>query len=133
MLGYYLDTSIWLDYYEKRGKNGEIALRLISKLLKENLMIGYSDLTIMELKNLEYSEFEIKEILKTLSPKNSRRFHISRNQLEEANKIAKLRKIPRKDALHAILCRDHYFQLVATDKHFEKISDVATPARPESI
>jgi predicted nucleic acid-binding protein len=133
MFGYYLDTSIWLDYYEKRGKNGEIALKLISKLIKENLIIGYSDLTIMELKKLEYTESEIKQILSALTPKNSRRFHISRDQLEDADKISKLRKVPRKDALHAILCRDHYFQLIATDKHFEKIRDVAVPFRPEAI
>ena len=30
---FYLDTSVWLDFYLKRGKNGEIAKKLI-KIIK---------------------------------------------------------------------------------------------------
>ena len=49
---FYFDTSIWLDYYEKRGKNGEVALKLIEKIIKENHTILCSHIVIKELKNL---------------------------------------------------------------------------------
>ena len=49
---FYLDTSIWLDFYEKRGENGEIALKLIKEIVKEGKMILYSDFIVKELNNL---------------------------------------------------------------------------------
>ena len=39
---YYLDTSIWLDFFEKRGKNGEAAFKLIRKIIKEESKIACS-------------------------------------------------------------------------------------------
>ena len=44
MIGeFYYDTSIWIDFHEKRGRNGELALRLIIKIINEDLRIAYSD------------------------------------------------------------------------------------------
>ena len=40
---FYFDTSVWLDFHEKRGNNGELALKLIIKIVDENLKIAYSD------------------------------------------------------------------------------------------
>lgn len=130
---YYLDTSIWLDYYEKRGRNGEAALKLIDKTVEENGIIGYSDLNLLELKGLGYSPMQINEIFRAAKPKNSMILHITSGQIEEAKRIAKARKVPRKDALHAILCRDYDFQLIARDMHFEKLKDVAYAKKPEEI
>ena len=38
---FYIDTSIWVDFYEKRGENGESALKLILKIIEEDLKINY--------------------------------------------------------------------------------------------
>ena len=115
---YYLDTCIWVDLYENRNNNGRLAFQLLSKLMRENKTVVYSDLTLMELKILGYSKNEIQQIL---SPVNLiKKVHINKIQLKEAKKIAKTRSIPRKDALHAILARDNQCKLVTTDFHFQR-------------
>lgn len=130
---FYFDTSIWLDFYEERGKNGKYALKLILKIIKEDLKIAYSDLNIKELKKLEYSQNEINSILSVVKPNNIKHVHIYREQTEEAKKISRQRNIPKKDALHAILSRDNDLQLIATDTHFNKLKDITTAKRPEDF
>ena len=104
---FYLDTSIWLDFHEKREINGELALKLILKIINEDLKIAYSDLHIKEFKNLEYTQNEINSILIIVKPNNIKHVHIYREQKEEAKKIARKRNVPEGDALHAIICRDN--------------------------
>jgi predicted nucleic acid-binding protein len=133
MLRVYPDTSIWLDYFEKRGDNGWAAIRMLKGLVRNNAIIGYSDVILLELKHLGYSKQEIYSILKILTPKNSRRIHIGKGQIEEAKRMAKARNIPKKDALHAILCRDDDFEFVTRDRHFRAISDVVSVKIPEDF
>lgn len=130
---FYPDTSIWLDIYEKRGKNGELAFRLFTKIIEENLLIFYSDLNLKELKNLGYNEEQIKEIFSIAKPNNLRKLHIYRKQIGDANKIAKARNIPRKDVLQAILCRNNFIQLISRDKHFEQLKDITIAKLPEDF
>ncbi len=133
MIVYNLDTSIWLDYYEKRGKNGDHALSLMLKIFKENSTVIYSDLHIKELKNLGYSINEINSIFGIVKLDNLKRIHIIDFQKEEAERLAYQRKIPRGDALHAILARDNNATMVTRDKHFEKLSDIAETKKPENL
>ena len=60
---YYFDTSIWLDFLEKRDEpnmpKSEWALRLVDNITKNDDTIVYSDLTLMELKNAEHSKEQI--------------------------------------------------------------------------
>lgn len=130
---FYLDTSIWLDFHEKRGANGEAALKLILKIINEDLKVGYSDLHIKELKNLGYLQNEINLIFSIVKPNNVKHVHIYREQKEEAKKIARQRNIPRKDALHAILARDNNLQLISRDEHFEKLKDITRCKLPEDF
>ena len=102
--GFYFDTSIWLDFHEKRGKNGGSALKLILKILNEDLRIGYSDLNVKEFKDLDYTQDQIDSVLSMLKPNNIQKVHIYREQKEEAKKTAKQRNVPEGDALQAILC-----------------------------
>ncbi len=37
---YYLNNSILLDYYEKRGLRGEVAKKFLEKIVKDNALIG---------------------------------------------------------------------------------------------
>ncbi len=104
---FYLDTSIWLDFYEKRGENGENALKLIEKLVNENKIILYSDIIIRELKKLGYSQYEIYEIFRIAKPNNIKKVHVYKEQTDEAEPIALKKKIPKRDVLHAILARDN--------------------------
>ena len=130
---FYLDTSIWIDFYEKRNKNGELALKLILKIIEEGVKIAYSDLNIKEFKNLGYTKNEIDAILRIAKPDNIHHIHIYGAQLEEARKLARQRNVPNKDVLHAILARDNDLQLVSRDHHFEKLKDVADVKLPEDF
>ena len=130
---FYFDTSIWLDFYEKRGKNGELAFKLIIKIINEYLKIAYSDLNIKEFKNFGYSQNEIYSILSIAKPSNIKRIHIYREQKEEAKRIAKQRNVPAGDALHAILARDNNLVLISRDSHFQKLKDISIARKPEDF
>ncbi len=130
---FYYGTSIWLDFHEKRGKNGESALKLILKIINEDLKMAYSDLTIKEFKNLGYSSDEINAILSIVKPNNIKRVHIYKEQKEEAKNIARQRGVPEGDALHAILCRDNQIQLVSRDSHFDQLNDTTDAKPPEEF
>ena len=130
---FYLDTSIWLDFYEKRGNNGEIALKLILKIIDEDLKAAYSDLHIKELKKLNYSPNEINSIFSIAKPKNLQHIHIYREQKEEAKIIARRKNIPQGDVLHAILCRDNGLQLISRDNDFQRLTDVSEAKLPENF
>ncbi|MBI5065507.1 PIN domain-containing protein [Candidatus Woesearchaeota archaeon] len=131
--GYYFDTSIWLDLFEKRGVNGEFVIKLAIEILNKNLEICHSEQVIKELKDLGYSSKEIWEILKFSHYCRAKKIHIFKDQREEARRIAKQRKVPLGDALHAIVCRDNDLQLVSTDKDFEKLTDITHFEKPENL
>ena len=130
---FYLDTSILLDFHEKRSNNGELALKLILKIIEEDFKIAYSDFHIKEFKNLGYTKDEINSIFRIVKPNNIKRVHIYREQKEEAKKIAKQRNVPEGDALHAILCRDNNLQLISRDSDFEKLKDICKAKLPEEF
>ena len=130
---YYFDTSIWLDFYERRGKNGEFALQLILKIIEEDNIILYSDLHINELKRLGFNIDAINKILSIAKPDNLIRVHIYKEQDEEARKIASIKNIPKGDVLHAILCRDNDAQLVTRDPDFQRIFYITKPKKPEEL
>ena len=130
---FYFDTSIWLDYYEKRGKNGESALKLINKIIEKNHIILYSNLIIKELKNLGYFLSEISEILSIAKPNNLRLIHITKEQTKEMRKLALQRTVPKRDAFHAILARDNEAHLITRDYHFQRLKDIIISKLPEDF
>lgn len=130
---YYLDTSVWIDFHEKRGKNGEAALKLLTKIIEQDNILVYSDMTVKEFKQIGYSQNEINSILKIAKPDHIKRIHINKEQREEAKKLASQRNIPKADALHAILARDNELQLIARDPHFKKLKDITNSKIPEDF
>ena len=130
---FYFDTSIWLDFLEKRGKNGEIVFKLINKIIEENQTILYSSLIIKELKNLGYFLTEINNIFSIAKQHNLRIIHINKEQLNEMRKLALQKNIPKRDALHAVLARDNEAHLITRDYHFQKLKDIITPKLPEDF
>ncbi|MCH7568764.1 MAG: PIN domain-containing protein [Nanoarchaeota archaeon] len=130
---FYLDTAIWLDFYEKRGRNGEVALKLIEKIIDENNVILYSDVVLRELKKLGYTQEDADDIFRVAKPSNLRKVHLFDKQIKEASKIAKVRNVPQRDALHAILSRDNYAQLISRDIHFEQLKDITAVKLPEDF
>lgn len=132
---YYLDTSIWMDYYEDRkdpSKDlGEFAFRLLQKLLIKKSTIVVSNFIQKELETM-YSIDKIRGLTIHFD-KIIEKANITDKQREEALKIAKQRNIPRGDALHAILARDNNAILVSRDKHFQSLKDICKVVKPEEI
>lgn len=136
MTKYYLDTSVWIDLYEDRiGYNkeplGDFAWRLLSliKINKNKLII--TDILIKELE-INYSLEEINGMLK-LFEEITEKIIVTKQQRDEANKIAEERNIPSGDALHAILTRDHNLILITRDNHFRKLHDICKSYKPEEL
>tara|TARA_B100000315_G_C14593077_1_gene597017 strand:+ start:7512 stop:7916 length:405 start_codon:yes stop_codon:yes gene_type:complete len=133
MQEYYFDTSIWIDIHEKRGNNGKIANRLFRKIIKEDSIILYSHLTLLELRRNGYSHDEIMNILSISKPNNLKRVHIYKEQLEEARKLCKVNDIPKGDILHAILSRDNDGILVSRDWDFQLVRHISKVKLPEDL
>ena len=133
MGNFYFDTSIWLDIYEKRGYNGEFAKKLLEKIIRHDYIITYSDLTIIEFKQINYSQNEINQIFSIAKPNNVRRVHVYKEQIKEGVELARQRNVPKKDAIYAIICRDNFLQLISRDTHFEKLKDIAVAKKPEEF
>lgn len=137
MKKYYLDTSIWRDYYENRSDKfrplGEWALNLINVIIENKDFILYSDLVIRELK-IKYSEEEINKIFEVIYKRNLLlKVNISSSQVKEAAILCKKRKVAFGDALHAILARDNKAVMVTRDRHFFELVDIAEIKRPEDL
>jgi predicted nucleic acid-binding protein len=130
---YYYDTSIWIDIYDKRGYNGEMAVKLMEKIVENKDFVVYSDVVIFELKKLKFSKYEINQILNIAKPNHIKLIHSTSNQLKEAAKLAKQRNVPLRDALHAVLSRDHEAQLVSRDWDFQKLKDITKAKLPEDL
>lgn len=132
-LRYYFDTSIWIDIYDKRGIHGEVAKKLLERIILKDSFVLYSDVVLVELKRLGFSEHEILVMLSIAKPDHLKRVHSTARQLEEAKRLSKQRNVPLRDALHAILTRDHDAQLVSRDWDFEMLKDVTRTRKPEDL
>lgn len=133
---YYVDTSIWMDLLEDRkGFNGEplgdYALKLFTMIKAKNHRLVLSDLLIRELE----SNYSIEEINGMVLPfrKIIEKVFVTKEQRDEAKKIAGERDLPPGDVLHAILARDNNFMMVTRDKHFRELGDITKPYKPEEL
>ena len=132
---YYLDTAIWIDYYENRKDKyrplGEWAHKLLSLIEEDGHIIIVSDIIIRELGNHLTNE-QIQTILKAYQ-KNIIQVGLSEAQYREARELAKAHDIPAGDAFHIIISRDNQAILVTRDHHFEGFKDIVEIAKPEEI
>lgn len=133
---YYLDTSIWLDFFENRDEpnfpKGTWARELVNKIIKEVDKILFSDNNMLELINLGYSEFDIQELLQQL--KSIIIFTEStEREIGKAKDLAQKRDVPKRDALHALIARDNNAILITLDNHFKKLTDITKPYSPQEF
>ena len=132
---YYLDTSVWMDYYEDRtdpSKDiGEFAFKLLCRLLASKSKIIVSTFLLRELETA-YTLDKIRGLTYHFR-KLMEKVDVSDKQREEAKKIAKERGIPKGDAIHAVLARDNGAILISRDKHFQLLKDICEVMKPEEI
>jgi predicted nucleic acid-binding protein len=133
---YIIDTSIWVDIYEDRkGFNneplGDYALKLLTKIKAKQDIIVLTDLLVRELES-NYSIPEINGMFKPFE-KIIQKAIATKEQRDEAKKLAEERDVPKGDALHAILARDLNIILVTRDRHFKQLEDISKHYKPEEI
>jgi len=135
MKKYYLDTSIYIDYYENRTDRfrplGDWAHRLLALIETENSVLLISDILIAEL-GAHFSKNEVKEILETYQG-IIKKVEFTKKQIKEARKISNEKKIPFGDVLHVIIARDNEAILVTRDHHMEEIQNITIFKKPEDI
>ena len=133
---YYIDTSIWMDLYDDRkGFNneplGDYALKLFSSIRTKKSKLIITDILIRELE-MNYSVEEINGMMKPFE-NIIEKIIATREQRDEAKKIAEERNIPPGDVLHAIITRDNELILITRDKHFRQLEDISKHHKPEDI
>ncbi len=133
---YYIDTSIWMDLLEdRRGYHdeplGDYALKLFVRIKAKEDKIAISDFLIRELE----SNYSVEAINGMILPfqKIIEKIFVTKEQRDEARKIAEERNLPFGDALHAIVARDNKCILVTRDKHFQELEDITSLYKPEEI
>jgi predicted nucleic acid-binding protein len=129
---FYLDTNIWLDYFENRSDGlrplGEFAFQFLKDCVKFNCKICYSDFTLFELKN-KINEKEFIEALEFIK-RNLIFIKSTKQDWVEAQKLSKKANLHSADALHLVLAKKNDCTLITRDKHFDSI-DLIEVKRPE--
>jgi len=132
-----LDTQIWVDHYLERGPEGiygKQALKLILKVIADDIKILFSNFNERELKGIGLAQTEINSLLSMIKPEHIKRVSVTKSQFVEAHKLAKQRSIPLGDAIHAIIARDYNAQMVSRDeKDFRKLKDITAFKKPEDL
>lgn len=133
---YYLDTSIWLDFFEDRNEpnlpKGDWAHKLLNKITEDNNKVIYSDIVILELSLAGYMPHEIENLFEKIKPILIF-VESTEKQARKAKDLSAKRNIPKGDALHALIARDNKATLVTLDKHFKKLLGITKPKRPQDI
>jgi|SRR3989344_2802621 len=133
---YYFDTSIWLDFFENRDEanlpKGQWAHKLLNKIIKDDDKIVYSDNNLVELNLSNYDIDYINQILQPFRPVLIF-VESTKKQIGKAKDFSAKRNIPKRDVLHALIARDNKAILVTLDKHFQKITDITQPKKPQDL
>ncbi len=133
---YYLDTSIWLDFFENRNEpnlpKGDWAHKLLNKITENNDKAIYSDIVILELGVAGYQSHEIEKLFEKIKPILIF-VESTEKQARRAKDLSSKRDVPKGDALHALIARDNKATLVTLDNHFKKLLDITKPKRPQNI
>lgn len=124
-----------MDYYEDRkdpSKDiGKFAFRLLCRLLASNSCIVVSTFLLYELEAY-YTLDQIRGITIHFE-KIMEKVEATQEQKQEAAVLAEKLKVPKGDALHAVLARDNNAVLVSRDKHFQLLKSVCEVVKPEDI
>ncbi|MDD5418205.1 MAG: PIN domain-containing protein [Candidatus Nanoarchaeia archaeon] len=136
----YLDTNVYLDYWEDRKDKfkplGEFAFSLMKETINCRFFVLISEIVIKELRNVLFMQKEkiFATILSSLKESGKLVFvDISMEQVHESEKISRQKNIPKADALHAVLARDNKAVLVSRDKHHILVKDIVEVMKPEEI
>ena len=137
MMKYYIDTSIWRDYYENRADRfrplGEWAFELFKKIKQLKDMVLFSTLTIEELSK-DFDEGAISKIFRSVKEAGCLgRVEISQEQRMRAAILRRETGAHFSDALHAIVAADNGAIMVTRDAHFNFLRHIVEVKKPEEL
>ena len=134
MAKYYIDTCIWIDYYENRSDSfrplGEWAHAFFMNVNRKKEIILYSELVEDELSK-QYSSETIKNILNIAN--RIQKVPVNNSIMKLAITIKYQRNIPKADAIHASCAKKHDAILISRDKHFIAVQDLIKCLKPEDL
>ncbi len=133
---FYLDTCIWLDFYEDRKgycneSLGTPVFRFFSLIIKRGDKIIISDIVLDEL-GTHYLREKLTSMLLPFM-KIIEKIKMKKEQFREAIILSKERNVPLGDAMHVVLSRDNNCILVTRDNDFRKLQDIAPYYKPEEL
>ncbi|MBI4450527.1 type II toxin-antitoxin system VapC family toxin [Candidatus Woesearchaeota archaeon] len=133
---YYLDTSIWRDFFEERDEPNfpktTIAHQLLVKTVLNDCHIIVSDMVVCELESAGYAQAEVENLFAPLKPVLLF-VEATEKQVGKAKDLAAKRDVPKGDALHALIARDQKAVLVTYDGDFQKLLDIAKAKTPREL
>jgi len=139
MLKLYLDTNIYIDYFDGRVDNlrplGEFAFNLLKRVLECEFQIIISSLVLDELEYNTYKE-NMLSLIKDLKDKNKLLIiDVNEEDIKNANKVKKERKTSYNDTLHAVLANRIKADFLVTRnlKDFEELLDLVKVVLPENL
>lgn len=138
MILIYLDTNVYLDYWEKRTDNlrplDEFAFQVFKRTVECEFEIAISDLVLAELERcLPFNS--IKTILEPMEKlKKIKLVKKSKKDLEKVNNLYNKLNIHKSDILHAVLAKKAGAAYLVTRniKHFKEI-ELIQPILPENL
>ncbi|MFA5796955.1 MAG: type II toxin-antitoxin system VapC family toxin [Candidatus Woesearchaeota archaeon] len=133
---FYIDTNIWVDWFEDRkgfhGEPlGEYAERLFAMIREQHDTIIVTNLIIYELES-QFSMEEINGMMRTFK-EYIQYVSITEETKNTAKIIAQKRNIPQGDVIHALTAKEYDARLITRDIHYYKLLDITNFYRPEEI
>ncbi|MBI4053588.1 MAG: hypothetical protein HY394_06150 [Candidatus Diapherotrites archaeon] len=133
---FYVDTSVWRDYFEDRSDGlrplGMFAFDFLKQCVENDSLILYSDLVVMELGH-DYSSERIGQMFAPFN-ENILRLEISAGQISEAKRLSlEIKGAHYADILHALVARDNRAVMVSRDGHFQSLTGIVEVLLPEEV
>ncbi len=139
MLKLYLDSNIYIDYFDGRVDNlrplGEFAFNILKRALEGEFQIIISSLVLDELNYNTYKE-NIASLIKDLKDKNQLiTIEVTEEDTNKAKKIKNDKKTQYNDTLHAVLASriKADFLITRNLKDFEELHNLVKVVFPENL
>lgn len=136
----YVDTHIFVDYYWDRKDSmlplGEFAFNFMRDTINCKYLVIISDCVVAELqKTLQLSSPEVwEEVLSGLRSAGKIEVVVPTTAQESrAEKLASDYKIPKGDALHAVVAAESGAVLISRDWHHAELADLVEIKKPETL
>ncbi|MFH0978999.1 MAG: PIN domain-containing protein [Candidatus Woesearchaeota archaeon] len=127
---YYVDSSIWRDYFENRVDRfrplGEWAFEFLRKAAAENDIIIISDVLIDELGSFSS---KLNEVVKDFEI-NVKYVNVDEKQILRARKLS---RVHYSDAVHLIVATDNRCVLITRDHDFDECASYLEIHKPEDL